>query len=72
MYNSTPSEGLEDAANKAGQIKELAAEQTKFEQKYYNLILDLNKMIDDVEKRVIEKSVAKLKECSEVEVRLKR
>jgi chromosome segregation ATPase len=67
MYNSTLSEGLEDAANKAGQIKELAAEKTKFEQKYYTLILDVNKMIDDAEKRVIEKNFAKLNECSEVE-----
>jgi hypothetical protein len=67
MYNSTLGEGLEDATNKAGHIKELAAEKTKFEQKYYNLILDVNKMNDDAEKRVIEKNLAKLKECSEVE-----
>jgi FtsZ-binding cell division protein ZapB len=67
MYNSTLSEGLEDATNKARQIKELASEKTKFEQKYYSVILNVNKLIDDAEKRVMEKNLAKLKECSEVE-----
>jgi hypothetical protein len=62
MYNGSLGERLDESAELFHQLKELTAKNSKYEKKYCSLVNDVNKMMDEAEKRAVEKNLLKMKE----------
>jgi hypothetical protein len=62
MYNTSVGQRLDESAELYHQLKELTVEKSKYEKKYCNLVTDVNKMMDEAEKRAVEKNLLKMKQ----------
>jgi hypothetical protein len=67
MYNASVGQRLDESTELYHQLKELTAEKSKYEKKYCNLVTDVNKMMDEAEKRAVEKNLLKMKQSEDDE-----
>jgi hypothetical protein len=68
MYHGSEGQRIDESTELFHQLKESTAEKSKYEKKYRRLVNDVNKMMDEAEKRALENNLLKMKEKEEDEL----